>query len=1577
MPNWGNVGSIFFVILTTLTYDKMKQLLALLLSSTVLVGLSQNQWLNRGGGNGNDEALDVDSDLAGNYYITGYKTADAYFGGDLLESNGLSDIFLTKLDPNGNFLWSVDAGGTLADRGYSVYTDDNGFTLVTGYYSGEADFSGTIITSNAMSQDLFLAKYDPSGNLLWVRSEGGPGAETGYDVELDNAGNIVVTGQFRGTITIGASTYTSEINPGTGARDFDIMIIKYDPAGNLLWSKHGKAPFDDRGLDIAIDNMDNIYVCGQFSDSIEFDNVYNNNAMNAGFVMKMDANGVEDWFRTFAAGQSIIYSIEHDGSNNVLFTGNYQGNLVMIGGGPPVVYPATYTNTAFVFKLDAGGSPVWHSTLGSDNWLTSRDLAIDSNDDIYITGNFRCQFSELSDSLGAGMFNSVGFRDVYMAKFSAAGAPIWQRQLGGQQEDYCSGITVVSPDHPMIAGGYGSQFWMARNVGAFSFDPATHLVHSPVSACPETAEDYVGMNTVGNLDVFFTDGFQDITGHFNFWKDPACSYEQISVEINNGNDTIAGCPHLQLLANPYRHWEFGPQLNYSWSPEPASDSLNSISTSGYHYVTVTTNDGCFESTDSIYADVHPIPDLPTMVDDHGFQINPAAPYENIAICVPDTVQVTFGSIAAGDSMVFSGPSHDSVSPVDYLLYNGGGYSVTVYNDYGCVKSDNFTLKEDTIEVNDSIVPYVVHPDTITVCSGDNYGFQIFDSLGTIGCLELHSVIPLLGPSADNCGYVDFNASTTGMIYMEMVLVTGWENTCGLDTTHIPFQDSIYVIVNPNPPVSSSISGPATFCPGDTVTLVSSGIGNLTWSGSILQNFGDSVWVNIQGSFTLTATAIDTATGCSSLTSDHHVLTHHQHPDLTTNPDPPIICPGDSVQLTCDPGIDYYWVGPDGNFGGSNQTVYGHTPGWYHCVLTLPDGCVITSESVELYEYNTPFLIAYPGVDLCHFGTIDIEVWTNGPATLNWLSPLSGSSPTQTVDSAGVYTCEITQCGVTTTAFITVIDGSDNTYITASPDSIVCSGDSVVLIASSGMLSYDWSPTGETTDSIIVTAPGIYEVTTVNTDWCTTTKQIEVYNYDIPAAVINDTLVCEGDTVVLNSTGVDTLNWLDGSGSLVSTSVSHELGEVINDTLIYYSYTDSNGCHSPVYSVDVSTTFLTGVPSIYGDTTYCEGDLMVLSTDSLSGVGHTWLLGGVVLDSGLAYVDSSVLITEAGTYQLVLNIGTCYSDTGNIKVDVQENPALNPVVATGPHCPGEYAEFTYSSADQLFLSDPSGMLIPGSSPIILNPVTQADSGTYSYYYQNIYGCVSEVDSIDLTVYPAPPTANIYGVFDYCVGDTALLYAAELPGITYDWSGPTGFTAATDSIFIPGLSLANQGYYQLIVSNTYGCSDTARAPIKVWELHPLDLGNDTIVCEGANPVLDAGPYYHDYFWSTGSTAPTIVAAAADTFWVEVSIGPGCTASDTIIIYTEDCTPSIANVFSPNGDGHNDYFKPVGNGLISLNVQIFDRWGSKMAEFVQGDPEWDGTNMFTSLDCPEGVYYYVAKVENEIGEVFEEAGFVQLYR
>ncbi|HOL33357.1 MAG TPA: SBBP repeat-containing protein, partial [Candidatus Syntrophosphaera thermopropionivorans] len=240
-------------------------LIVLLLLSCVFIFAQLSPWLwaQKAGGTGEDSGHSIAVDASGNSYVTGGFEGTAIFGSTTLESSGSQDIFVTKLDNRGNWLWAKKAGGTDSDYGYGIAVDASGNSYVIGcFYSATATFGSTTLTGNGYN-NIFVAKLDSSGNWLWAKNAKESPYDYGHGIDVDASGNSYVTGYFYNSVTFGSTTLTSS----GGA---DIFVAKLDSSGNWLWANNAGGTSDECGNGIAVDDSGNSYVTGYFYDSATF-----------------------------------------------------------------------------------------------------------------------------------------------------------------------------------------------------------------------------------------------------------------------------------------------------------------------------------------------------------------------------------------------------------------------------------------------------------------------------------------------------------------------------------------------------------------------------------------------------------------------------------------------------------------------------------------------------------------------------------------------------------------------------------------------------------------------------------------------------------------------------------------------------------------------------------------------------------------------------------------------------------------------------------------------------------------------------------------------------------------------------------------------------------------------------------------------------------------------------------------------------------------------------------------------------------------------------------------------------------
>jgi len=216
-------------------------------------------WAEQAGGQDEDYAWGISSDNNGNSYITGYfMTASVfhvcYFGDIELLSDSGYDIFVAKLDPNGNWLWAVNEGDDNHDYSYEISTNSNGVSFIIGEQSIPSDIGG----DNLAFSGTYVASINSSGNWLWGAETNGTAARYGQDVCADDYGNCFAAGYFFGDANFGP--YTLDGSNITS----DTFAAKLDSNGDWLWAVNSGGGSTNRGYGIGVDGISNYYVTGDF-----------------------------------------------------------------------------------------------------------------------------------------------------------------------------------------------------------------------------------------------------------------------------------------------------------------------------------------------------------------------------------------------------------------------------------------------------------------------------------------------------------------------------------------------------------------------------------------------------------------------------------------------------------------------------------------------------------------------------------------------------------------------------------------------------------------------------------------------------------------------------------------------------------------------------------------------------------------------------------------------------------------------------------------------------------------------------------------------------------------------------------------------------------------------------------------------------------------------------------------------------------------------------------------------------------------------------------------------------------------
>jgi gliding motility-associated-like protein len=279
-----------------------------------------------------------------------------------------------------------------------------------------------------------------------------------------------------------------------------------------------------------------------------------------------------------------------------------------------------------------------------------------------------------------------------------------------------------------------------------------------------------------------------------------------------------------------------------------------------------------------------------------------------------------------------------------------------------------------------------------------------------------------------------------------------------------------------------------------------------------------------------------------------------------------------------------------------------------------------------------------------------------------------------------------------------------------------------------------------------------------------------------------------------------------------------------------------------------------------------------------------------------------------------------------------------------------------------------------------------TGETESYFTNSSGnpIPAEFQTGEVKIYE-PPEIILDHSKTFCTGQFANLMSIAVgnqPPIDYHWIYPNGDTTSTDPFFF-SVTQADAGLYTLLATDRVGCTDQKSIELIVSE-NPIAAfhGTDTLEMQ-AGDVLDAGTGLSSYRWNTGDSTESIVISTEGMYSVEMESPVGCLGSDSVYVkLVSEEIPEfdiyVPNAFSPNGDGVNDVFRIVADGLSIVNFQlsIFDRWGSEVFSGEGVSSGWDGKK--AGKDCPAGVYVYkiVFELDGVAGNQ-ERVGTVMLVR
>ncbi len=630
-------------------------------------------WAKSGSSPGFEDGNAIVTDDSGNVYVTGQFEYSTDFGTVTLNSSGGHDIFVAKYNAQGALIWARKAGGTDGDIGLGIGIDAAHNVYITGEIEDTVTFGSNLTIASLGGNDIYLAKYDAGGNILWAKGFGSQiGSDKGRALAVSPSGNCYFTGNLTDVTMFDNISLSS-----SGGND--IFITKINTNGNVVWAKKAGGSKQDRGYGIAIDANENVFVTGVFAQSATFKNTtITSVGTTDAFVAKYDSAGSFAWVRSAGAccDTTKANSITVDQAGNIYIAGSFNVATMF----DSTSFASSGLGDVFLAKYDPSGNFLWARKAGSTDDDGAYGVAVDNmNQIVYITGQIS----------GTAYFENqtvpiAGYRDIFVAAYKMSGDLKWVNTYGGSLRDIGYAITVdksgniystgifngVAPFGPFTLYGYPNQNWSDVYVDKIAPPPAQAPATNVLSLniVPANCYDMTVSLTPGNGDgriivarkgaqvnVLPADGVL-YSAHENFGSGSDLGNGSFIVYDGPGNQvTVTGltqgfqyyftaieyngfgtsrtyntisCPALSASPSTYSINVTGLQsgicqgdsmtliaggaVSYNWSP---STGLSSTTTAMVHAgpavtttytITGTTANGCHAET-AIHVNVNPLP----------------------------------------------------------------------------------------------------------------------------------------------------------------------------------------------------------------------------------------------------------------------------------------------------------------------------------------------------------------------------------------------------------------------------------------------------------------------------------------------------------------------------------------------------------------------------------------------------------------------------------------------------------------------------------------------------------------------------------------------------------------------------------------------------------------------------------------------------------------------------------------------------------------------------------------------------------------------------------------------------------
>jgi len=423
-----------------------------------------------------------------------------------LNSNGESDIFISKLDPQGNYIWALQIGGAGEDVAYDLVLDGAGNSYITGAFQQTLDFdpgADTLEFTAVGDYDIFVAKIDPQGQLVWARQVGSPADDQGFGICLDSNGHLWVTGQFSGLTDFdpGDGEYWSNAQGLT-----DIFILKLDVFGQFLLARTFGGTGDDAGYGICSLPGQGIALTGRFSGNVDFDVSAGGSMLTSAgqfdaFAFTMSDSGAILWIKQFgSAGWDVGRGVSADDQGNMYLVGEFSNTVSFHPGNTDYTISSTGEYGSYIFKLQQDGTPIWLRKLSSlNNRAGAGKIEVGADYSVYVTG-YVYGIVDFDPGAGESFIYGSSYYDIFLLKLDAEGQYQYARRHGFTGFDSGRGLAVDENGYVYVTGSFAGTVYFNSTIPIQSANFSLDVFILKLQPCTPTQQSLV-LKTCGPVTI--------------------------------------------------------------------------------------------------------------------------------------------------------------------------------------------------------------------------------------------------------------------------------------------------------------------------------------------------------------------------------------------------------------------------------------------------------------------------------------------------------------------------------------------------------------------------------------------------------------------------------------------------------------------------------------------------------------------------------------------------------------------------------------------------------------------------------------------------------------------------------------------------------------------------------------------------------------------------------------------------------------------------------------------------------------------------------------------------------------------